>query len=403
MSEVTSKSKSAKEDRPRSKDEILGPSKEEKAAATFNRKHPEVAAEFTKLTGVDASDYKAVKAWQLAHNLPGDGKIGPATMKAAAVTAPKQEAKVEGEKSAGDAEAAPAPAPAEPDDEQAPTDPSVAALFDGTQSTDQEQGTDEHAVKAQAAACRVALQKHLTDFQLASRNGVDIAMQSVRERKGRVKTDSFGSSVVGKVTRFAVKLAWEQCGGAAFIKDVMGIVKEELLGDFAEHAEKAYEAVKGQLEKFGHEADLKDVAGSMQMAINENTQTFVERGGRQIASADAKSLAEAWRLIKGTTDNMTVKGDKLAEEDKATVTTEMLEQVTGIEVGGGAAMRLANTILQEALVQFALIVVGNDAREEALGDAMRGDGTKQNEQSAKEIGVMGWVKDDQEKRDRVHE
>lgn len=106
MSEVTSKSKSAQEDRPRARDEILGPSKEEKAAATFNRKHPELAAEFTKLTGIDAKDYKAVKAWQLAHNLPGDGKIGQKTIDVAKGEAGKKPDAEDGQQSdVADAEA----------------------------------------------------------------------------------------------------------------------------------------------------------------------------------------------------------------------------------------------------------------------------------------------------------
>src|SRR5437879_2317739 len=182
MSESSVKAKKGNDkDQSRSMDEILGPSKEQQAATHYNRKHPEVASEFKSLTGVDPTNYEAVKAWQLAHKLPGDGKIGPATLKAAKAAAPKQHGHGGGE---GDGTGEANVSHRAEGEEQAAMDPSVAALFDGTPTTDQEQGTDEHAAKAQAAACRVALQKHLNDFQLASRNGVDIAMQSVRERKG---------------------------------------------------------------------------------------------------------------------------------------------------------------------------------------------------------------------------
>jgi hypothetical protein len=53
------------------------------AAATYNLAHRELAAEFTKLTGIDAKNFRAVRAWQLKHGLRGDGKIGPETLEAA--------------------------------------------------------------------------------------------------------------------------------------------------------------------------------------------------------------------------------------------------------------------------------------------------------------------------------
>jgi hypothetical protein len=53
------------------------------AARAFNRHHQDKAAEFTNLTGIDPANFRAVRAWQLAHGQRGDGKIGPATLKAA--------------------------------------------------------------------------------------------------------------------------------------------------------------------------------------------------------------------------------------------------------------------------------------------------------------------------------
>jgi hypothetical protein len=53
------------------------------AARVYNRQHPDKAAEFSKLTGIDPANFRAVRAWQLAHGQRGDGRIGSATLKAA--------------------------------------------------------------------------------------------------------------------------------------------------------------------------------------------------------------------------------------------------------------------------------------------------------------------------------
>lgn len=71
------------QDRPWTMDEIFGPSHEEEAALAFNERHPELAAEFTMLTGIDAQNYGAIREWQRAHGLRGDGKVGADTVRAA--------------------------------------------------------------------------------------------------------------------------------------------------------------------------------------------------------------------------------------------------------------------------------------------------------------------------------
>jgi hypothetical protein len=52
------------------------------AANAFNESHPDLVAEFLKLTGVQRT-FQSVKAWQLSHGLKADGKIGPDTVQAA--------------------------------------------------------------------------------------------------------------------------------------------------------------------------------------------------------------------------------------------------------------------------------------------------------------------------------
>lgn len=72
------------------------------AARMYNRQHPDKAAEFTKLTGIDPANFRAVRAWQLAHGQRGDGKIGPATLKAAhAEKGPAEKQPDSGDGSAG--------------------------------------------------------------------------------------------------------------------------------------------------------------------------------------------------------------------------------------------------------------------------------------------------------------
>src|SRR5690349_13701756 len=55
---------------------------QDRAAAAFNRAHPENIAEFKRLTGSGA-DVAEIREWQRAHGLKADGKVGPATLAAA--------------------------------------------------------------------------------------------------------------------------------------------------------------------------------------------------------------------------------------------------------------------------------------------------------------------------------
>jgi hypothetical protein len=54
-----------------------------RAARRWNEQHADLAAQFQALTGIDPNDFRAVRGWQLAHGLRGDGKIGPKTIEAA--------------------------------------------------------------------------------------------------------------------------------------------------------------------------------------------------------------------------------------------------------------------------------------------------------------------------------
>jgi murein L,D-transpeptidase YcbB/YkuD len=55
----------------------------ERQAQRYNSAHPELAAEFARLTGVDPGSIRMVSEWQAAHGLTPDGKIGPQTIAAA--------------------------------------------------------------------------------------------------------------------------------------------------------------------------------------------------------------------------------------------------------------------------------------------------------------------------------
>jgi peptidoglycan hydrolase-like protein with peptidoglycan-binding domain len=55
---------------------------QDRAAAAFNRAHPENIAEFKRLTGV-GDEVAQIREWQRAHGLKADGKVGPSTLEAA--------------------------------------------------------------------------------------------------------------------------------------------------------------------------------------------------------------------------------------------------------------------------------------------------------------------------------
>lgn len=75
-----------------------------RAARRFNEAHADLASEFATLTGIDPKDFRAVRAWQLKHKQRGDGKIGPATLKAAKEQAGAEKgdgSAVDGDKASG--------------------------------------------------------------------------------------------------------------------------------------------------------------------------------------------------------------------------------------------------------------------------------------------------------------
>lgn len=74
-----------------------------KQAIVYNREHPDQVEDFDRLTGgVAAKGIRAIMAWQRAHDLKGDGKVGPGTLNAAATAS---QAKPEGEEGAEQAQA----------------------------------------------------------------------------------------------------------------------------------------------------------------------------------------------------------------------------------------------------------------------------------------------------------
>jgi hypothetical protein len=282
-------------------------------------------------------------------------------------------------------------------------DPSVAALFRSEQSSDQELGTSAHDVAQQADSMRLALQKHLGGFTIAVESATKIVIAGIAGY-GKIKHTPDVTERLGKLARLAVSLAWKHCGGGAEISALLKIAKEEVLGPYKEYADKAYEFVKGQIEKHASaEISLDEISKAMATTVTLNAHAFVERGRQSIARAPAAELAKSWRLISGTRENATTTdGTKLDNEQKETVTTEMLESLTGIKVDGGFAAQLAATIMQQAQADLAQLV-GPEGRSQAIGDALHGDVGGRVARIAHETGEDGWMKDDAAARARAHE
>lgn len=171
------------------------------------------------------------------------------------------------------------------------------------------------------------------------------------------------------------------------------------------YADSAFEAVRGQIEKNATEVSLSEITIELAKTVTVNVNTMVNRATAKLNGTDPQTLAQSWRLICGTVDNMTVRGNKLDNEQKSTVTTEMLEQMTGITVGGAFAEQLANTLRQQALVTYAMVVInrGGDERNEALRKALAGDVMEETKRIAAKTGDDQWIADEKARRERVHE
>lgn len=281
-------------------------------------------------------------------------------------------------------------------------DPSVAALFDGRQSTDQELGTGPAETKTQADSMRLALQKHLNDFKLAVETAANLVTGSVAGL-GKVKVTPDTLAKIGALAMKGVKLAWGYCGGKE-LSEVVKLAKEEVLGPMAEYAEKANEFVRGQLEKLsGSEATADDIMKTIAHAVIVNATRFITRGKAALAQAGEKELAQSWRLISGTRDNMTMSdGSKASHDDKETVTTEMLEQLTGIQVSGDFALKLTATLLQEARAELIAMSVGGTARTGAIAGALSADPNREAARLAADSGDADWISIDASNRAQAH-
>jgi hypothetical protein len=130
---------------------------------------------------------------------------------------------------------------------------------------------------------------------------------------------------------------------------------------------------------------------------------LVDRGTQQLAQIAAPRLAQSWRLIAGTRENLTVHGERLDEPQRETVTTEMLEQLTGVCVGGAFAEQLANTLRQQALVEYASLMVNPGDRKAALGTILAGEVPAETQRIAGELGVDRDLERDQARRAAVRE
>jgi hypothetical protein len=79
-----------------------------RAATQYNEAHKDQVADFNKLTGGACAggnagvDAKKVRDWQLAHGLPGDGKIGPQTLMVASRDGGKEGEKADGKEGGGE-------------------------------------------------------------------------------------------------------------------------------------------------------------------------------------------------------------------------------------------------------------------------------------------------------------
>jgi hypothetical protein len=282
-------------------------------------------------------------------------------------------------------------------------DPSVAALFRGEQSSDQEMGTGAHDVAQQADSMRLALQKHLSEFDNAVASATKIVIAGLAGY-GKVKHTPDVTERISKLASMAVSLAWQHCGGGAEISAVLKIAKAEVLGHYKGYADKAYEFVKGQIEKHGGaEISLDEISKAIATTVTLNSHAFVERGKQAIVRAPATELAKSWRLISGTRENATTTdGGKLDGEQKETVTTEMLESLTGINVSGGFAVQLAATIMQNAQADLAQLI-GPEGRSKAIADTLHSDVGGRVERIAHETGEDAWMRDDADKRARAHQ
>jgi hypothetical protein len=281
-------------------------------------------------------------------------------------------------------------------------DPSVAALFRSEQSTDVEMGTGEAQVAQQSQMMRLALQKHFDQYLQCATSATKIVTADLAGY-GKVTRRPDTAERIGKLAKMAIGLAWKHFGGAAEIKTLLSIAKEELMGPYAEYAEKGYEVIKGQIEKLGSkEISLEEITKALEATVTENAATFVERGKAAVARAPAAQLASSWRLIGGTRENGTTgDGQRYDEGQKETVTTVVLEGLTGINVSPAFAKQLAMTILQQAQADFVQLV-GPEGRTEAIHKALHTDVGERVERIAHETREDVWMKNADDARARLN-
>jgi hypothetical protein len=296
------------------------------------------------------------------------------------------------------------PEPEQPQQEQSTwhMDPSVSALFDGVQSTDEELGTADKDIAAQAESCLVGFNGFFNEFRATSKVADNIALGET-SGLGQVKKTPDITDKLCQIAAFGAKMLWEHFGGAAEMEAVFGILKEEVLGPAEKYAETAYDKIKEHIEKHQTEFSLKNCILEIVTAVNDATDELCDKASRRIASMPKESLASTWRLISGTRNDMTVHGDKLDTEGKQTVTTEMFSLLTGIEVGGKAAEELANTIRQQALLNYAGMLNTVGERNEAYKRAASGEILRTTPDIEKDLHEDNWIHEDEAKRARVRE
>jgi hypothetical protein len=282
-------------------------------------------------------------------------------------------------------------------------DPSVAALFDGRQSSDQEQGTDAASEAHQAELARLALQKHLDDFGYACVTATKIAIGSLAGI-GQLHVTPTSLDRICKLGGTFIKIMWGACGGAKELAAVVKMAKAELLGPAEDYADKAHKWIEGHLQKeVGKTVSAADLLKSLTHACTVNATAFAERGKVGVANASVHELAQTWRQVAGVRENSrTEDGARFDQGRKETATTMELDALTGIPSGGTFAMQLAATLLQEAQAELAALAVGGTARREATQGALSYDAAGQAERTARESGDLDWVRADQDKRAQVY-
>jgi hypothetical protein len=206
-----------------------------RAATVYNRKHPDQVTDFNKLTGGACAgsqagiSFEKVRAWQLAHGLPGDGKIGPQTLMVASRDGGAEQ---KSDVTFSDEEAGTITAGAADDADGGGADEAIeAGITDGEEKrpTDHEDPSREGGGFAQEAADKV---------------GKDIAGESHGLAVGAAARLALVPHIVNLLREHKFKEAVSYVAGSVGKEDLAEVLKavaQKLQGELSEHALELFE------------------------------------------------------------------------------------------------------------------------------------------------------------------